>query len=190
MKSLWVLALLVGATGVHAQAASTPAKKQLAAKVLQLQQGGIEAMARNLAERPALQMRQAAAAALQAQVPPDRREATAKSMEAELRKYVDEAAPLLAERAVKLAPSVYGTALEEKFSEAELKQLVTWLESPVNKKFQQALPELQNAFTQKLVVEAAPLLDPKIQALQQKLQATLASATGAGPSAPAGAASK
>jgi hypothetical protein len=173
MKWLLAMALLVGAAFAQAQG-STPAKKELAAKVLKLQQGGIEAMARGLAERPAIQMRQAIGVALQTQVPPDKREATAKAMEVELRKYVDEAVPLLSERAVKLAPSVYGVALEEKFTEAELKQLVAWLESPVNKKFQQALPELQNNFTQKLITEASPLLDPKINALQQRLQAMFA----------------
>jgi hypothetical protein len=55
----------------------------------------------------------------------------------------------------------------------------------VNKKFQQQVPELQNAFTQKLIAEAGPLLDPKLQALQRKLQATLG-----GPAAPAASGSK
>lgn len=182
MRAFIVLALITGATLAHAQ---TPAKKELVAKLLQLQQANIEGLARTIVERPAVQMMQAAAATLQAQVPPERREAVAKTVDTDIRKFVDEATPLLAERAVKIAPASYGMQLEEKFSEDELRQLIAWLESPVNKKFQQQLPELQNAFTQKLVAEAGPLLDGKLSALQRKVQATLAPPGGGSAPAPA-----
>jgi hypothetical protein len=128
--------------------------------------------------------------ALQTQVPTDKREAVGKSVQADVKKYVEEATPLLNERAIKLAPSTFGVALEEKFTEAELKQMIAWLESPVNKKFQQLGPEMQNNFVQKLATEAAPLLDPKLQALQQKMRTTFDSAVSPAPagSAPASAA--
>ena len=106
-----------------------------------LQQPGIEGIARSIVERPAAQMMQAAGPALQAQVPADKREAVGKSDRGRrASKYVDEATPVLRERAIKLAPSTFGAALEEKFTEDELKQLIAWLESPVNKKFQQTRP--------------------------------------------------
>lgn len=181
MRALVIAALVACASLAHAQEGT---KKELVAKVLQLQRSSIESLARNIVERPAVQMMQSAAAAMQAQVPPSKREAVAKSVDADIRKFVEEATPLLAERAVKMAPAVYGAQLEEKFSEDELRQLVAWLESPVNRKFQQQLPELQNSFTQKLVAEAVPLLDPKLQALQRKLQATLNVAPPAAASAP------
>lgn len=169
MRSVIVLALLAGATLSHAQG---NAKKELVAKLLQLQQSGIENVARGIAERPAAQLLQAAGVALQQQ-PAERRESLGKAIEADVKKYVDEAVPLLRDRAVKLAPATYGVGLEEKFSEDELKQLIAWHESPVSRKYQQAAPELQNAFAQKLVGEAGPLLDPKIQALQKKIGTTL-----------------
>lgn len=186
MRKLIVLALVAGASLAHAQGSS---KKELVARLLQLQQPSIEALARNIVERPAVQMMQSAGAAMQAQVPPSKRDAVAKSVDADIRKFVDEASPLLAERAVKLAPSVYGAQMEERFSEDELKQLIAWLESPVNKKFQQQLPELQNGFAQKLIGEAGPLLEPRLKTLQGKLQATLnaAAAPAAAASAPKGA---
>lgn len=186
MRKLIVLALVAGASLAHAQGNS---KKELVARLLQLQQPSIEALARNIVERPAVQMMQSAGAAMQAQVPPSKRDAVAKSVDADIRKFVDEASPLLAERAVKLAPSVYGAQMEERFSEDELKQLIAWLESPVNKKFQQQLPELQNGFAQKLLGEAGPLLEPRLKTLQGKLQATLnaAAAPAAAASAPKGA---
>jgi hypothetical protein len=125
---------------------------------------------------------QSAGQVLQTQVAADKREAVAKSVEADVKRYVEESTPLLRERALKLAPSTLGAAMEEKFTEDELRQLIAWLESPVNKKFQQVGPEMQNNFVQKLAAEAAPLLDPKVQALQQKLRATFAAAD-AGPAA-------
>jgi hypothetical protein len=174
MRYLLAAALLAGATLAHAQT-----KKELVAKLLQLQQPGIENAARELASRPAMQLMQAAGAALQAQVPAEKREAAAKSMEADAKKYVDEAVPLMREQALKLAPSTYGAGLEEKFSEDELKQLIAWHESPVSRKYQQAVPELQNGFAQKLIAAAGPQLDPKIQALQQKMRSTIAAAAAA-----------
>jgi len=180
MKRMMIVALCAVATLAHAQT-----KKELVQKVLQLQQPMIENISRSVVERPAAQLMQSAAQALQTQVPPERRDAVAKSIETDVRKYVEEATPLLRERALKLAPSTLGVGLEEKFSEAELKQLIAWLESPVNKKFQQVGPEMQNNFVQKLAVEAAPLLDPKLQALQQKLRTTFSTADASAPSASA-----
>ena len=77
--------------------------------------------------------------------------------------------------------------LEEKFTEDELKQLLAWFESPVNKKFQQVSGEMQGSFMQKLVAEARPLLEPKLQALEQKVRAALGAPAAAAPadSAPA-----
>ncbi|MFT3666234.1 DUF2059 domain-containing protein [Piscinibacter sp.] len=181
-KGMVMAALLLGASVAHAQG---DAKQELVARLIKLQQASIEDLARSIVERPALKLMQAAAATLQTQVPPDKREAAAKAVDADLRKYVDEATPILAERALKIAPQAYGAQIEQKFSEDELKQLVAWLESPVNKKFMQQMPELQNAFTQKLVAEAGPLLDARVQALQAKVQASLGvAAPAAGASAP------
>jgi hypothetical protein len=174
----WIgVALLACATLANAQ--STPAKKELVAKLLALQAPGIEAVARSIVERPAVQLMQAAGQALQGQVAPDKREAVGKSIEADVKKFVEESTPVVKERAVKLAPTVLAPPLEEKFSEDELKQLIAWFESPVNKKYQQIGPELQNNFAQKLIAEISPLLDPKLKALQEKVRGTLTSAVSA-----------
>jgi uncharacterized protein len=185
LNSRYLLAaLLLGAVSLaQAQGASSPAKKELVQKLLALQQPGIEAAARNLVERPAAQMMQEAGRVMQTQVPADKREAIGKTIEADARKYVEEALPPVRERALKLAPTTLGVSLEEKFSEDELKQLVAWFESPVNKKFQAASAEMQSNFMQKLVAEARPLIEPKLQSLEQKVRATLGA-----PAAPAAAA--
>lgn len=169
------LAVLV-AGGASAQAqvstASSPAKKEMVQKILQQQQGEIEAVARSIVERPAAQMMQEAALAMQRQVPPEKREAMGKAIEAEVKKYIDEAYPLVRERAVRLAPSTLGAALEERFSEDELKQLLAWVESPVNKKFQQLGPA-RNAFVQKVLTESVAAVDPKVSALDGRIRVIL-----------------
>ncbi|MDE2627757.1 MAG: DUF2059 domain-containing protein [Burkholderiales bacterium] len=190
MKRLILTALLTSAVWAHAQTASapaapaSPAKKALVQKLLQLQQPGIEKLASNLVEQPAMQMLQAAGRALQQQVPPEKREAMGKSIEADVRKFVDDSVPIVRDKAVKLAPSTIGAMMEEKFTEDELKQLIAWLESPVNKKYSEIGPEIQNSFTQKLVAEARPIVDPRLQALEAKVRTTL----GVPPPAPAGSA--
>ncbi len=164
MKKLVVVALLALASA--AQAESTAAKKELIAKVLQLQQSGIELAAQNLAERPAAQMMQQAGLALQTQVAPEKREAIAKEIQADVKKYVDEAVPLVRERAIKIAPSTIGVLLDEKFTEDELKQLIAIIESPVNRKFSQMSGELQKVLTDKLVTEMQGTIEPKVKSLE------------------------
>ncbi|HEX7439056.1 MAG TPA: DUF2059 domain-containing protein, partial [Caldimonas sp.] len=185
MKRLMMAALLAGAALANAQTAT---KKELVQKLLVLQQPGIEQVARGLVERPAMQIMQEAGLVLQRQVAPDKREAMGKQVEAEVKKYIDESVPLVRERAIKLGPTTIGPVLEEKFSEEELKQLIAWFESPVNKKYQQLGPEMQNAFIQKLLVEARPVVDPKLQALDGRLRtlfgAPPAAAAASAPSAP------
>ncbi|MGZ5158818.1 MAG: DUF2059 domain-containing protein [Caldimonas sp.] len=187
------LLALALATGATAQSAT---KKELVQKVLQLQQTEIENVARSVVERPAAQMMQEAGLAMQRQVPPDKREAMGKAIEAEVKKYVDEAYPLARERALRVAPSTIGAALEEKLTEDDLKQIVAWLESPVNKKYQQLGPEMRNAFIQKLLAEARPVVDPKVQALDGRIRVILGvppatpPASAAAPARPAAPAAK
>lgn len=185
MKRLLILALLAGAGLAHAQ--SSAAKKELIAKVIQLQQPGIEAMARQLVQQPAAMMMQEANRVLGSQVPADKRDATGKAIEAAARRYVDDAYPVLRERAVKMAPSVLGPALDEKFSEDELKQVVAWMESPTSRKLQQFNGEVQGTFVQKLVADARPVIDPKVEALNQAIRGALGVPAGAAsaPKAPA-----
>lgn len=166
-KSLLLAAALLACGAVHAQ--STPAKKELAARIVKLQQPGIEAMAGNLAQQPAAQLLEQAEAALPSRVPADKREAVVRDIRADAKKYLDEAIPLVRERAVKLAPSTVGALLEEKFSEDELKQLIAIIESPVNRKFAQLNGEMQKVLVEKLVSEMQSTIDPKVKALEQSI---------------------
>jgi uncharacterized protein len=168
-----LIALAVVGIGSGAAAQTTPAKKELVQRLMRLQQPEIETFARGVVERPAAQMMREAGLAIQAQVPPDKREATGHAIEAEVKKYVDEAYPIVRERALKLAPSAIGPVLEAKMSEDELRQLLAWLESPTAKKYQQIGLEMRNTFTQKLLAEMPGVLDPKLVALDGRIRAIL-----------------
>jgi len=170
-KSVALAAVLCAGSGLsHAQGAaagaSSPAKKELIAKLLVVQQPGIDTLSRTILQQPLGGLMQGAAGALQ-QMPAEKREATAKAVEAEVKKFVEENGSMLRERATKLAPSTIGVLLDERFSEDELKQLLAWFESPVNKKFNQISGELQKSLTEKLLADTGSTLDTRFKALQQ-----------------------
>ena len=175
------LAALTATTMVDAQTATpapattttSAAKKELVARVLKAQQSDIEGVARSLVERPAAQMMQEAGLAMQRQVPAEKREAVGKQIEAEARKYVEDALPIVRERAIKLAPTTIGPVLEAKMSEDELKTLLAWLDSPTYKKYTSLGGEMRNGFVQQLLKEAGPLVEPKAQALDGRIRVIL-----------------
>jgi len=169
---------------------ASPAKKELVQRLMRLQQSDVEGFARTVVERPAAQMmREAGLALQQQQAPQEKREAAARAIEAEVKKYVDEAYPIVRDRALKLAPSTIGAVLEAKMTEEELKQLIAWLESATAKKYQSLAVDLRNTFSQKLVAEMPAVLDPKLIALDGKIRVILgvppAGAPSAGSTAPA-----
>jgi hypothetical protein len=186
IRTLAAAALLGGAACAFGQPAAT--KAELVARVLQLQRAGIEAIARSLAERPAIQITQEAGQIARTQVAADKRAALGKRIEASVRRYVDEATPIVRQHAQRLAPGTLGAGLQQKFSDDELRELIAWLDSPLNRKYTQVAPDLQNEFVRKLLAEAAPAIEPKLQALSQEVRAMLVDATAEAASAPRAAA--
>jgi hypothetical protein len=180
-------AVLAGAASLSwAQAAepnASPAKKELVQKLLQLQQGGLEGLARTLAQRSVAPIGQQADAFLQNRIAPEQREALVKEIQAEFGRYGDDVGPLLRERVLKLAPGIIGPVLEEKFSEDELKQVIAAMESPGFRKYMQVTPELQNALGQKLVADTQAQVEPKIKALEQTIAKKLNAASTPAPAA-------
>lgn len=180
---LLAVALLTVAALVHAE--PTPAKKELLNKVLQLQQPLIDVTARQLAEQPIAQLMQPVGNAIQFRVPPEKREALGKEIQADMKKYIDDVGPMLRDRTAKLAPAVLGAQLDAKFSEDELRQLIALLESPVLRKFSQMGPDMQKALAEKVVAETKGQIEPKLKALGQGVDKRLNAAA----PPPAGAAS-
>lgn len=167
-------------------------KKEQVQKILSLQQAGLDELAKSVAEQPARQMAGGVRQIMAQAVPEDKREATAKQVDAEIKKYIESATPIVRSTAGKLTQSVVAPMLEEKFSEDELKQLVVMLDSPVLKKYQAAMPEFTQTLLEKLMTEARPQVTPKIQQLEANVRKILDTATGGklsgGAQAPASAA--
>jgi hypothetical protein len=182
IKTILLIALLSAACGAQAQ--STPAKKELAARIVKLQMPGIEGLARSLAEQPAVALLERAGQILPAKIPPERQEAVGKEIQADVKKFVDEAVPIVRDRAMKLAPSTVGAVLEEKFTEEELRQVISVMENPAWIKFQQLGPEMQKPLMEKLIAESRGQIEPKIKALEQSIARRLGIQEGAAAPAP------
>lgn len=159
---------------------SSPAKKELVQKALQLQSSGIESIGTQLAGQTAQQVLGAVGQAL-GRVPADKRELLATEIQADVKKFYEEIAPMLRTNALKLGPSTLGAAIEDKLNEDELKTLVAWLESPVSRKYQQLTIEVHQGLAQKLVVDSRPAIDPKLKALEQTISRRLGPAAAAAP---------
>ena len=167
-KTLFI-ALLIALPVVAAHAQSTPAKKALVARILKVQQPAIEGLSRSMAEGPAIALMDRAGPALTERVAADKREVVSKEIQADVKKYLDEAVPLVKSRAVRLAPTTVGPFLEEKFTEEELKQVAAFLESPAINKFQQLSGEMQKLLLEKVVADTKGVIDPKVVALEQSV---------------------
>lgn len=153
-------------------------KKELVQKILTLQQAGLDDLSKTVAEQPARQLVGAVRQVMAQAVPEDKREATAKQIDAEVKKYMEAATPILRSVAAKMAQSAVGPMIEEKFSEDELKQLVSMLESPTLKKYQSLMPEFTQNLLEKVVAEAGPQVKPKAQQLEANVRKILDTATG------------
>jgi uncharacterized protein len=196
MRSLILLAALLAPLAQAQTAASAPAsapasaaKKALVARILKLQQPGVENLARQLAAQPAVELMQRAQMALQ-RLPAEQREQLARDIQGDVRKYADEATPLVRDRALELAPATIGSLLEDRFSDAELKQIAAMLESPAVRKFQGLLGDMQRSLGERLVAETRASVDPKLRALEQSVRGRLEAAAAASAASAAAGASK
>ena len=158
-------------------------KAAMVKQFLDLQRPGIEALARGLVEQSSAPIAQAGSQYLQTQVPAEKREAAAKAADAELKKYFDDAYPLVRDKAVALAPDALGPILRDNFTEEELRQLLAWINSPLSKKYQELNPKMQTALTEKLVAETRSSIEPKMRTLDANVAKALGAPTEGAPPA-------
>lgn len=166
------LALLTAALACSSLAMAQD-KAAMIKQFLDLQKPGIESLARGLVEQSSAPIAQAGSQYLQTQVPAEKREAAAKAADTELKKYFDDAYPIVRDKAVQLAPGALTPILEQNFSEDELRQLLAWISSPLSKKYQELNPKLQTALTEKLVAETRATIEPKMRALDTSVAKAL-----------------
>ncbi len=183
-----VLALPAHQAIAQSTPASTPAKKELVARLIKLQRPGVEAMSRAMAEEPAAQMLDQAAVVASSRIEPAKQEAVGKGIQVDVKKYLDETVPLVRDRALALAPETVGPLLDKNFTEAELSKILSLLESPEYLKYQQMSGEMQAALQTKLVAETRTGVEAKLKALEAAIGARLNANEAAAPAAPAAAA--
>jgi hypothetical protein len=171
------LALLTVALAGTSMAAMAQDKATLIKQFIDIQRPGIESLARGLVEQSSAPIAQAGSQYLQTQVPEAKRESAAKAADAELKKYFDDAYPIVRDKAVQLAPGALTPLLEQNFSEDELKQLLAWINSPLSKKYQDLNPKMQTALTEKLVADTRGTIEPKMRALDENVAKALGAPT-------------
>ena len=143
---------MTGLGGTTAMAQTANSKTELAARVVTLQQGPeLDRLVTQLAGSTTQQLIANWGPKLEANVPVARREKASEELNAELKKYVDDASQLISRQVKKVSADVLVPAYAERFTQEELQQIATFFESPAIKKYQAAAPELGNAFIQKLV---------------------------------------
>lgn len=177
------------ASSTASAALSSPAKRDLAKRWVALQQASLDAAARSIVEAPARQLLTAADPVLRSKVSADKRDAVAKQLQDEARKYADSLTPVVRKRAQELAQTQMLAAVEEKYTEDELRQFVGFYESPAFKKLQQTQPPIEQALGQALLAGIQPTVETKAKALQATMAKILGvspSPVGGGASAPAG----
>jgi len=190
MKKTLKLALVAATLATSSIGWAQDGKAALVKQLIDLQRPGIEVLARSLVEDSSAPIAQAGSGYLQSQVPAEKREAAAKAADAELKKYFDEAYPILRDKAIALAPTTLGPVMTDNFSEDELRQLIAWLSSPLRKKYDELNPKMGEALTKQLVAETKPTIEPKLRALDASVAKALGAPTGAQGKAPAAAPAK
>ncbi len=170
-----LIALLAFAGAASAQQAPSAEKQKLIDRVLALWH--VEDAAIAMIQRPAVEAIQQARIALQGRVSGVKQEAALKGMEPDVQKYVDEATPIVRDNALKLKPSVLGPLLAQNFNDEELRQLIQLLESPVKRKFEQLVPQLERAYGERIASESRAAVDPKLQAMTKAVGSKLRAAS-------------
>ena len=152
MKKLITAIAIAGmacAATVHAQ---TDPKTELAKKVVALQQGPeLDRLVNQLAGSTAQDLIVKWGPQLEANVPKAKQQKASEDLNAELKKYADDASKLISKQVGKVSAESMVPVYAERFTAEELQQLAAFFESPAVKKYQAAAPELGSLFVQKIV---------------------------------------
>jgi hypothetical protein len=162
--SIFVMTMVVSS---GAQAATSPAKEQLINRVLQLWH--VENVGTTMLQEPVAESLRQSRALLQGRVSVEKQEAAMKEITQFAKEFFDDATPIVRGSAQKMIPTTVAPILAEKFSEEELRQIIVLLESPVKKKFESVIPEMQAALGKKIAQDTGPVINPKLDALKERI---------------------
>ena len=133
-------------------AQSADPKLEWATRVVALQQGPeLQRLVGQLADSATQEILQNWAPKLQSNVSQSRQEQAREQLNAALKAYYDDVSKIINGRVIQVSSGALIPAYMERFSLDELKQIATFFESPVIKKYQAAAPELGNVFVKELI---------------------------------------
>lgn len=165
--AVFVIAAASVATAQAAQPAVSPVKQELVQKIVQLMH--VDNLGVTMLQEPVAKAMGQARVTLQARAPADRHEAAMRDIAADAKKFMDEATPIVKGSAQKHIPATVVPLLAERFTEDELRQIIAMLESPVKRKFEAVVPDIQKALGEKIAGETRAVIDPKMEDLTQRI---------------------
>jgi len=165
-RSLVLLALSAACAGAYA-APAAPSKQALVDQVLKL--WNPDNIGQSMLQVPVADAVQQARAMLQGRAAPEKRDAAMVDIVNEAKAFMADATPITKASADKLIQSKIAPLLAERFSDEELRQLIAILESPVKKKFETMLPEMQKTLGEGVATDTRAVIDPKLQGLKEKI---------------------
>lgn len=151
-KNTVAVAMIAAALLAPLAAQAQDAKRALAVKLasLQIKNDG-EALTEQLLQSAAMPIIQSWSMRLDETVPPARQKDVRDKLDVELKKFVDGTRKTVDAQVSKLAEGALVPVYMEKFSEEELRTIVTYLESPVSGKFMTVAADATNAWAKKVV---------------------------------------
>ena len=156
-KLLSALAIAGLAFSSLSQAQTPDPKLEWATKVVALQQGPeLERLVAQLSQSATQDLIVNWEPRLQSNVPKAKQAKATEDLNAELQKYADDVSKIIGGKVAAVSTASLVPAYVERFTLEELKQIATFFDSPVIKKYQAASPELGNMFVQKLVDSVRP----------------------------------
>jgi len=158
---------LCGAATASTTAPAAPAKQELVQHVLKLWH--MDEIGVSMLQVPVSDAVQQARAMLQGRASTERRDAAMSDIVVEAKKFMEQATPTVRVSADKLIQSKVAPLLAERFSEDELRQMVAILESPVKRKFEAMLPEMQKLLGESVAGDTRAVIDPELQDLKQRI---------------------
>lgn len=182
MKKLLTTLLVAScAFSATAQTQTADPKLEWATKVVALQQADLDGLVAQLVGTAAQDLVAAWAPRFDSTVPKARQAKATEEFNAELSKFAADANKIITDKVTQANSEALVPAYMERFSLDELKQLATFFESPVIKKYKTATPELVDVFVKKLVAST----QSDIQARAKQFDAAAGKIVGSAPAAPA-----
>lgn len=163
------------ATPAAKPAAANDKRQALVDKLLSLWR--VEDVAVVMVQRPAASAMEQARIALQGRVSVEKRDRTLKDISSDVQTYVDQATPIARDSAQRLVRPTLSPLLLAQFSDEELGQIIALLESPVKKKFEKLVPELERALGEKVAEDSGAAINPKLQTMTQAVGLKLRAAS-------------